>query len=109
VPTRHPSLDSRLVGLLTADNRTAYADSHDLDLRNDSVLVVLELRPNRSLPTEFDVTVRARHENLVQARVPLDSLVTLAEHPNVSYVRPPREPAADSLSREDSPNDTNIT
>lgn len=105
----HPSLDSRLVGLLNAENRTDYAASRDLDLRNGSVLVVVELRPNRSLPPDFDADVRARHENLVQAWVPLDELGVLADHANVRFVRPPHEPATDSPSMEDSPNDASNT
>lgn len=96
-PRKHPSLDSQLVGLLDAENRTRYADERGLRVRNDSVLVVVELRENRSLPAGFDLDVTARHDRLVQAWTPIDRLVALAEHGNVSFVRPPREPVADSL------------
>jgi hypothetical protein len=97
-PDQHPSLDSRLVGLLDAENRTRYADERDLRVRNGSVLVVVELRENRSLPSEFDLDVTARHDRLVQAWTPIDRLAALAAHENVSFVRPPREPVADSRS-----------
>lgn len=95
---KYPSLDSRLVGLVDAENRTRYADEHDLRVGNGSVLVVVELRENRSLPTSFDLDVDARHDRLVQVWTPIDRLVALAEHDDVSFVRPPREPVADSFS-----------
>lgn len=97
------ALESRLYGLVTAENRTAYAAARGLDLRNGSVLVVVELRPGRELPASFDVTVRSRYENLVQAFVPVGDLVPIAEHGNVSFVRTPHEPVTDAPSLSTSP------
>lgn len=85
------ALESRLYGLVTAENRTAYADSRRLDLRNGSVRVVVELRDGAELPASFDLTVESRYERLVQVFAPVDGLVPLADHGNVSYVRTPRE------------------
>lgn len=87
---------------MDAENHTRYAAEHDLRVRNGRVLAVVELRENRSLPIGFALDVDARHDRLVQAWTPIDRLVALAEHDNVSFVRPPREPAADSL---DTPTD----
>lgn len=86
------ALDSRLYGLVTAENRSAYASDHDLRFENGSVLAVVELRPNRTLPAGFVMRVRARSGNLVQAEVPVCGLVPISEHRNVSFVRPPVEP-----------------
>lgn len=93
-----PGLESRLYDLVVAENRTAHAEARGLRLRNGSVLVVVELRPGSELPSEFDLTVRTRYENLVQVYAPVGDLVPIAEHENVSFVRTPREPAADALS-----------
>lgn len=92
------ALESGLYGLVVAENRSAYAATRDLRLRNGSVLVVVELHEGKPLPREFDLDVRTTYENLVQAFVPVDDLVPLAEHGNVSFVRTPREAAPGSPS-----------
>lgn len=91
-------LESILYGLVEAQNRTAYASSRNLKLRNDSVQVVVELRQGAGIPHEFDVEVESRHENLVQSYVRVCHLVPLSEHENVSFVRSPRRPAPDQPS-----------
>lgn len=97
-------LESILYGLVEAENRTAYASSRDLELRNDSVLVVVELREGAEVPREFDFEVEKRHENLVQSYVRVCHLVPISEHENVSFVRMPRRPAPDQPSAD--PTDT---
>lgn len=92
------ALESRLYGLVVAENRSAYAEARDLRLRNGSALVVVELHEGAAPPREFDLDVRTRYENLVRAFVPVDDLVPLAEHENVSFVRTPREAAPGSPS-----------
>ncbi|MFC4448599.1 hypothetical protein [Halorussus aquaticus] len=103
---RHPSLDSRLVRLLNATDRSAYAARNGLTFRNGSVLVIVELRQNRTLPAGFTEDVRTRHGRLVQASVPASTLRSLADHANVSYVRPPRQPVTEAPSQETPGNDT---
>lgn len=90
-PTKHPSLESVLVRLIAAENRTAFAEEHDLRLRDGQVLVVIELVEGESLPDGFNVDVTTRHEEIVQAYVAIDELSAVAEHRNVSFVRTPRE------------------
>lgn len=92
------ALESRLYGLVVAENRSAYAAARDLRLRNGSVHVVVELHEGKPLPREFDLDVRTTYENLVRAFVPVDDLVPVAEHGNVSFVRTPREAAPGSPS-----------
>lgn len=90
-PTKHPSLESVLVRLIAAENRRAFAEDHDLRLRNGQVLVVIELVEGGSIPDELEVDVTASHDELVQAYVAIDELSTLAGHQNVSFVRTPRD------------------
>lgn len=92
VPDQPPALESVLYGLVTAENRTAYAADRDLTLRDDKVRVVIELHSGTEVPPAFDVTVETRYENLVQAFVPVCELVPLSEHENVSFVRSPQQP-----------------
>jgi hypothetical protein len=104
--SRPDALESSLYGLVTADDRAAYAETWNLNYRDGRVAVVVELQENRELPDEFDVEVRSRYEHLVQATVPVDELVALSEHENVSFVRRPREPATDALTPSTPTNDS---
>lgn len=94
-PEKHPSLASALVGLVDAGDRAAYAERHGLELRNGSVGAVVELVDGRDLPAGFDVAVEVRAGGDVQALVAVEDLVALAEHGNVSFVRPPDRPVPD--------------
>lgn len=98
VPAQPPELESVLYGLVTADNRTAYAANRDLTLREGRVEVTFELQPGTEIPPAFDLTVETRHEELVQAFVPVSELIPLAEHENVKFVRAPRRPVPDEPS-----------
>lgn len=94
-PTAQPmpdSLDSRLAALYAATDRADYADTHGLAYADGRVAVVIELRPGGELPREYDVAVTARHDELVQATVPVDDLPDLAREDDVKYVRPPHQP-----------------
>jgi hypothetical protein len=87
-----PALGSDLYGLTQADNRTAYAQDHGLELRNDSVLVTIELREGRDLSEDVDANVTARAGSQLDAYVPVDQLEALARHENTRSVRPPERP-----------------
>lgn len=87
-----PALGGDLYGLTQADNRTAYAQDHGFELRNDSVLVTVELREGRDIPADVDADVRARAGSQVDAYVPIDQLEALARHENTTSVRPPERP-----------------
>jgi hypothetical protein len=96
-PDRHtkagpPALGSDLYGLTQADNRTAYAQDHGLELRDDTVLVTIELREGRDVPDDVDANVTARAGSQVDAYVPIDQLEALARHENTTSVRPPERP-----------------
>ena len=91
-------LDGRLVGLVEAGDRTAYADDHDLRYDDGRVLVVVELESGADLPPSPSVDATARRGSLVEGRVAVTDLTALATAGGVRYVRPPRAPAADDVS-----------
>jgi len=91
-PSQPPALDPQLYQLVIADNRSDYAEQQGLAYRNGSVQAVIELETDASLPEGFAVVVELRHDRLIQGYVPVESLVPLANHGNVSAVRPPNEP-----------------
>lgn len=89
------ALDSRLAGLYSAENRTEYADTHGLEYDDGQVEVVVELASGADLPDGYDVTVTARHDELVQAWVDVDDLPGIASDEDVGFVRPPHTPDTD--------------
>jgi len=87
-----PALSTTLYGLVNADNRSHYAATNDLSLRNESVFVTITLREGRELPTGVPVDIQARAGSSVDAYVPIDTLVVLARHDNTTSVTPPESP-----------------
>lgn len=83
------ALHGPLPGLVDADDREAYAESHGLGLREDGVVVVIELAADGNLPERLVVTVQSRYAGPVQAVVAVDDLPVLAAHGDVRAVRPP--------------------
>lgn len=98
-PTKHPKLESVLVRLVGAENRSAFAEEHKLELRDERVLVVIELGSGQELPDGYQIDVQARHGDDVQALVTVDDLPAVAEHGNVSFVRTPRDPIQDDTNQ----------
>ncbi|UWG46958.1 ABC-type Fe3+-hydroxamate transport system, periplasmic component [Halanaeroarchaeum sp. HSR-CO] len=96
--TMPDALDSTLAGLVQADDRDAYAETHDLDYDDGRVAVVVELQPDAELPEGYDLNVTARHDELVQAWVQVEDLPSLASEEEVRFVRPPHTPEADGQS-----------
>lgn len=92
-------LDDRLVGLVEADDRSAYAADAELVHDDGRVLVVVELRSGGDLPSSPSVDVERRHESLVEGRVAVDDLPSLATADGVEYVRPPRAPVTAASAR----------
>lgn len=90
-PERPSALADPLYGLVTADNRTAYADRRGLSYQNGSVRARIKLAENATLPRKFDFETESRAGNRVIATVPVDQLVPLAKHRNTTFVRAPIE------------------
>jgi len=109
-PAEPPAaLDSRLAGLVAAQNRSAYATDSGLDYESDAgtagtadeggdgrVRGVVVLEANATLPEGYDLELLARADGLVEVRVAVDDLHALASEDGVRQVRPPRTPGADA-------------
>ncbi len=97
-PEDFPKLEARLFALAIAEKPEAYAQRFGLELKEGRVLVVLELAgPQWQEDLAWAVEalggrVEASSEDLLQARVPPKVLLTLSQHPRVSYIRPPVRP-----------------
>lgn len=82
----HPSLESALYGLATAEDAAAYARRHGLDLTDGTVGVEVLLAEGASVPEDRLATVGPRFENRLEATVPVEQLLPLAESRSVRYV-----------------------
>jgi hypothetical protein len=105
------ALDSQLAGLVTADNRSAYAAATGLEYERETgsagtaatdsadgrVRVVLVLAANATVPEGDNLTVVASANGLVEATVHVGDLYSLARAGGIRVVRPPRTPAADGI------------
>lgn len=89
--SRSSKLASLLHEIAQSSDPEATADARELQTRDGRVLVVIELRPDRDIPSNVDVVVTSRTEGGTFAYVEYDDLGTVASHRNVSRVRPPRE------------------
>lgn len=112
------ALDGQLAGLVTADNRTAYAEANGLDYERNRtvgtatttgtdasvrVRAVVVLEANATLPEGYALDVVASADELVEVRVAADDLYPLAREDGVRFVRPPRTPAAAGAGVTESP------
>ena len=84
-----PRLESRLLQLSRSSDPAGFAAGAGLDLNSSGVRVVIELAAGADLPARDDVFVEARYANLVQARVPLAQLCSLALETSVVSVASP--------------------
>ena len=94
--TKTPAVDNAkladvLVGLVRADDRSAYAAEHRLDYRDGRVRVVVELVSGAELPADVTVDVVARGAGFIEGDVDPDDLPRLAASDAVAGVRPPRQ------------------
>lgn len=83
-----------LIELIDAESRSEFASSHNLEVSNGSVLVVIELSSGETVPAGYDVQVESRYsdgQTLIQGYVRIGELRSLASESTVSYVRPPNE------------------
>lgn len=78
-------------GLIESSNRTEYAATHELRLRDDTVLARIELRDNKQLPGSVSVQIDSRYQNIVLGYVDISDLSELADHQNVSRVAAPTQ------------------
>ena len=87
--TKPPELESILYRLVQADNETAFAEEHGLDVDDSRVLVVVELEDGADVPDGYDLTVTAEFATEVEAYVAIDDLLALAGEESVRVVRTP--------------------
>lgn len=98
----NPSTDDELAskmrdplpGLITADNRSAYAEQNNLTVEDGSVEVVVVVNTSTGSTdalSQYFTTIQTTQDEQVIGFVPFDSLSDLATEEQVVIIRPPAE------------------
>ena len=95
-PSRPAGLDSTLHQLVIAEDRTQFAQQRGLDIRDDTVLVTIEVTPDNQLPQSIPIDVKTRSANKILAYVAIEDLTTLAQNEAIRTVRVPETGNADT-------------
>jgi hypothetical protein len=91
ITKENPKVSSVLTQLIAAPDRTSFANTNALKLKDNMVFVTLQLADkNFQLPREITQET-ARYENLVDAYVVIDTLPTLAENPAIRFIDIPSQ------------------
>lgn len=81
-----------LFDLATAEDPNAFADAQDLEATRMARVVIRLADDADELPPGYTVIVEAEATTGIQAWVPLDQLLDLAQESAIGYIRPPQEP-----------------
>lgn len=87
VPLMNPLPD-----LVEAEDREAFASTHDVDYQEGVVHVEIELAPDGEKPDQYLGEVTSEYANILVAYVAVDDLVALARDDNVHLVRTKEDP-----------------
>ncbi len=99
--------------LINSTDRQSYAENHNIDYKNNKVKLIIELKENTHLPSQYNITEIQRYtgqrENLLQGYIPIDRIKNLSNHQNVIDIRLPMEaqPAKNNVQTQQ--NTTNTT
>jgi len=93
----YPNLDSRLWGLVTAQQPEEFAKKHLLKYREGKVQVEVELASEERVSAvrwgieTLGGVIEGSFERLIQASVPVSALLRLSKHPDIRSIRAPLE------------------
>ncbi len=94
----YPSLQGQLFELATEQGVNSSGSRGNLTVENGQVQIVIEVQEATSTDVlqwavkALGGRVETKHEALVQAWIPVGELLTLAEHPRVTFIRAPVQP-----------------
>lgn len=97
-PQDYPALQSKLISLVTAQDRAQQAGALKLGYEDGRVQIVIDSEDAAAADDLAQVVealegrIEAKTGNLIQAWVPVDALLKLARHPRVLFIRTPVKP-----------------
>jgi len=84
-----------LFDLATAEDTGSHAATQDLEVRRMTRVVIQLADDAEGLPSGYTVVTEAEGTTGIQAWVPIDELLELAQASAVAYLRAPQEPTLD--------------
>lgn len=91
IKSLNDKLSSVLTQLIAAPDKTSFANTHSLIVKDNMVFVTITLADkNFQLPKEI-AQETARYENLVDAYVVIDTLPTLSQNPAITFIDTPSQ------------------
>ena len=103
--TEPEKLESVLYQLTQTQNHDEFAKARGLYLEDGRVRVVIELHnASDTIPDGYGATIETRHKNLVQALVPINSLMELSKEPSINFIRAPLSRQAQEKEKNDTNN-----
>jgi hypothetical protein len=86
----YPNVESRLFQLATAENPAEFAKANGLDYFEMVRVIIVLNAPDASVPEGIrGLVVEGRTQEMVQALVPVQSLLELSKQPQVKLIRSP--------------------
>ena len=106
VKKANPKLDSQLNQLVSAESRkqtAGFAEQRKIELAEGGVRVIIECEPGQvasvsEVAARLGTSVEESWRDMLQAIVPINSLVALADTPAIRFVRCPYRPVASVVS-----------
>jgi len=107
------SYDPVLGELADSEDPQAFAEQRGLSYDNGTVVAVIELEPGSDTPEGYSVEVvqeyEGSNESLVEARMPVEDVRSIASEEGVSYVRAPSTPSSMDTDPDTDENNTTQT
>lgn len=91
----YPKIESVLSQMISADDPQEFAQNHNLYMQDGKVRVVVELINETSQLPDYFVE-ETRYKNKIQGLVPIEKISILSEETNVTFIRTPLKPHADT-------------
>lgn len=87
----NPKMDQVLFSLANSENPGAFAKKKGLAIVEDKVRVIIILAKEENITGRFNLTIEVQDKNLVQALVPVDRLIELANESDINYIKVPEK------------------
>jgi len=89
--TGHPKLEQVLYQLAKSKDPKAFAQEKGISMKGDKVRIIIMLANEGSISGRFNITIEEQDKNLVQALVPVNELLDMANESDVNFIKVPEK------------------
>jgi len=87
--TSHPKLEQVLYELAKSNDPEAFAQEKGIAMTDGKVRVIIMLSNDGNVSGKFNLIIEEKDKNLIQALVPVDAIIDIAEDSNVNFIKIP--------------------